>query len=125
MHTTRRRRRRQAGFNLIEITVVLLIVSALATAVTMGVMKHWRDARIKESRTRARTIQEAVTSYLMGESGDCPTVADLRQNGELDPTTDSNDAWGNSFLVACEDNVIHVHSAGPDEEHGTADDVGF
>jgi len=127
MHSllVRRRSARMDGFSLLEIMVVLVIVGAMASAVAVTVMKQARDARIRETKIRARTIQQAAKGYLMDESGDCPTVRDLLDGGHLDTTTDSDDAWGNSFVIDCDDDTIHVHSAGTDEQHNTEDDVGF
>lgn len=125
MMRARRRRARNAGFSLIEIMVVLAIVGALASAVGIAVIKHLRESRIRDAKVRARTIQDAATNHLMGTTGDCPTVAELLADGELDATKDSTDPWGNDFTIECEDTAIHVHSPGPDEQPGTDDEVGF
>lgn len=121
----RRRHARNAGFSLMEIMVVLAIIGALASAVGIAVIKHLRESRIRDTKIRARTIQNAVTNYMMGETGDCPTVTELLAAGDLDSTKEVTDAWGNDFTIECDPTAIHVRSTGPDEQAGTDDDVGF
>lgn len=121
----RRRRTRASGFTLIELMVVLVILGAIASAAGIAVMGQLKRSRIRETLVRARTIQNATQAYQMEEGGECPAVAVLTAGGFLDSTKDNADAWGNAFVIECGDDAIHVHSAGPDEQLGTEDDIGF
>jgi type II secretory pathway pseudopilin PulG len=109
---------------LIEIMVVLVIMTAIASAVALGVMDALSRANKRDTLTRARTIQAAATGHLL-DGGECPQVADLARENILDVTTEHTDAWGNAFHVECEETVVHVRSPGPDEVLGTEDDIGF
>jgi general secretion pathway protein G len=123
---TRRRLRRREGMSLIEIMVAMVIMAMVAGAVAIGAMKSWQQAQIQETRTRARTLQSAVTQYLLVHADrDCPNVDDLLGAEILDATTDHEDGWGNAYAIQCADNVTHVRSAGPDKNMGTEDDIGF
>ena len=126
--SSKRSRRRSAreGMTLVEIMVVLVILSMIATAITISVMKSMAEAKRHEAMTRARTLQNATVSYFMSEpSSECPAPADLVRAGILDLTRTTKDPWGNDFAIACEENVVHVKSAGADSAFGTEDDVGF
>lgn len=121
----RRRKRRCEGMTLIEIMVVVIIMSLIAGAVAINVMKNLEQARIHDTKTRARTIQTAAIAYMMQEApGACPRVNDLES--QLDPTTKRTDAWGNEFAITCDEGeVVHAMSPGPDGNPGTEDDLGF
>lgn len=122
----KKRRRRVRGFGLLEIMVCLVIMAAMATAVAISVMNSRKTANIHATKGRARTIQNAVTHYLMaGGDEECPSVEELLRANILDTTTDPNDAWGNAFAIHCDESAVHVLSSGPDEVLGNDDDVGF
>ena len=121
----RRRQRRREGMNLIEVMVAMVIMAMVGTAVAVGAKKAWDNARKRETATRARTLQQVVTGYLLEPDHDCPSVGELLASNAIDNTTDPNDAWGNAFTIECQEDTVHVHSAGPDENMGTEDDIGF
>lgn len=121
----KRYRRRRAGMTLIEILVVLVIMAAIASAVGVAVLKSLDQSRVRNTETRARTLQSAAVAYLVDHPGECPDVEDLEESEILDPTTDHNDGWGRQFSIECEESTIHVRSRGPDGEQETDDDVGF
>jgi len=121
----KRNRLSRAGMTLIEILVVLVIMGGIASAVGLSVLKSLDQSRVRDTETRARTLQTASVAYLMDHPGQCPSVEDLEDSDILDPTTDHNDGWGRAFTIECEASIIHVHSRGPDGEQETDDDVGF
>ncbi|HMI93639.1 MAG TPA: prepilin-type N-terminal cleavage/methylation domain-containing protein [Polyangiales bacterium] len=121
----RQRSRRREGLTLIEIMVAMVIMAMVAGAVAVAAMGAWGNAQKHETATRARTLQSAVSMYMFAPEAECPTVEDLLRSRVIDPTTDTDDGWGNAFAIECEENVIHVKSAGPDETMGTEDDIGF
>ena len=111
--------------NLIEIMVVMVIMAMIAAATAVGVVRSLATAKKHDTETRARTIQQAVTGYILEGNEDCPDVDALMRADVLDRTTDPTDAWGNDFHVECDQGAVHVRSAGPDETFGNADDIGF
>ena len=121
----RRKRRRQEGMTLIEIMVVLVIMTAMASAVAVGVLHSWNEAKKRDTATRARTLQAVAVSYIFDHSDECPSVADLERGQVLDPTTQHTDGWGHDFAITCDDATVHVKSGGPDGVLGTPDDIGF
>jgi len=126
MQHRQRARRELEGTTLIELMVVIVIMTAIASAVAIGVMKSWTTARINDTKTRARTLQAATSAYLLAQGGgDCPRVEDLERAQVLDPTTQHTDAWDRPFTIECDEVSVHVRSPGPDAELGTDDDVGF
>ncbi|HEX2675153.1 MAG TPA: prepilin-type N-terminal cleavage/methylation domain-containing protein [Polyangiales bacterium] len=117
---------RHAGFSLLEILVVLVVMSLMASAVAWNQMKSLDNSRRHETVTRARTIQSVTQAYLMESSTRrCPTIDELAKGGSLDRTTDHRDGWGGAFLIECDDDTVHVRSAGHDGVMNTEDDVGF
>lgn len=110
---------------LIEIMVVLVIMTMIAGAAAIGVMNSFATARKRETETRARTLQSAATAYLLDGGEGCPDPEALIRANVIDRTTQHTDAWGNAYLIECEETAVHVHSPGPDEALGTDDDIGF
>jgi type II secretory pathway pseudopilin PulG len=110
---------------LIEIMVVLLIMSAIASAIGFGVIRSMRIARQRETETRARTIQNAVVSFIAEKPDECPTVQELLQEDILDKTTNPRDGWGREFAIECDGTTAHVRSSGEDGQMATKDDIGF
>jgi len=120
-----RSRKRRAGMTLIEILVVLVIMGAIASAIGVSVLKALENARIQNTKTRARTLQGAVIAYRMEHPSVCPDLDDLVKADVVDTTTDHNDGWGRPFSIECEATSVHVWSAGSDGERETQDDIGF
>lgn len=121
----RRRQRRREGTTLIELMVVLVIMAAMAAAVGIGVVNSLITAKKRDTESRARTLQSAVTTYFLDQGGECPTVDDLDRANILDKTTQRTDAWDHPFKIDCEETTVHVHSPGPDGTLGNDDDIGF
>jgi general secretion pathway protein G len=120
-----KRSRRRAGVTLIEIMVVLVIMSLIASGVGVMVIKMMDRARIDATNTRARTIQQVAMQYLLDKPSECPNVDALLRENMLDATTDPRDGWSHPFNIGCEGTAVHVRSAGSDGEFGTQDDLGF
>lgn len=106
---------------LIEVMVVMVILGMIATAVGVNVIERWQQARIREARTRAQTLQGVAVMYLLEGERDCPDVADLRPL--LDATRDHHDPWGADYRIACDGATVRVTSAGPDGDFDTDDDI--
>jgi general secretion pathway protein G len=116
------RRRRQAGMTLVEIMIVVIIMALIATAVGVAVLPRLKQARIDSTRTDARTVAGAVEMYV-GQNSECPTMEALVQEGFVNSSTRTTDAWDNAFQINCEGDSIEVVSAGPDGQMGTDDDI--
>ena len=108
---------------LVEIMIVVIIMALIATGVSLAVIPQVKKARIKETRSDIQAVRSAVTLWLQDHSGECPTVEQLVQSGELDRSKRTTDAWDNAFIITCEGDEPVVSSRGPDEQEGTDDDI--
>lgn len=61
-----------AGFTLIEILVVLVIISLIAGLVGLSVLRHPGEAKVKVARVQMQTLRSALQTYHM-EQGRYPS----------------------------------------------------
>ena len=120
-------RRRQAGFTLVEIMVVIVILGLLATMVATNVMGASDEARIKTTRTSIKTIESAIESYYLSNGKLPDSLEDLiteDENGRTYLKSLEPDAWGNDFVLRGETRRdFEIISYGPAESEGTEDDI--
>jgi general secretion pathway protein G len=119
-------RRRQRGFTLLEIMVVLAIIGLIVGSVGVMVFNRFKKAQVSTAKTRVTQVANAVTQYMLDNSNNCPrSIEELvaqkyLQKGMKDP-------WGKDFILRCpgtnDTDGADVSSAGPDKTEGTADDV--
>ena len=62
---TRSQRRRQAGFNLLEMMAVVLIMGLLATLVSTAVFSQINKARVTTAKTQIKQLEAAIGFYQM------------------------------------------------------------
>lgn len=106
-----------AGFTLIEIMVVVVIIGMLAALVGPRVMGQSDEARVTSTRTQIASIVQAVQLYQL-QNGvppttnqglqaliEKPTMPPVPRNypngGYLNSKTLPKDAWGNDFIYLC------------------------
>lgn len=118
----RRKRRRREGMTLIEIMVVMVIMALVATAAGFAIIPQITKARVKQTSADAKAVASAAELY-MSENDDCPTMDNLLSEKILDKKKATKDAWGNDFVIECDEDGATVRSAGPDEQMGSEDDV--
>jgi prepilin-type N-terminal cleavage/methylation domain-containing protein len=117
------RRRRQEGFTLIEIMIVITIFAMMAGGVAVALLPQLEKARLKTTKTDAQGLRSAVMLYVADNPRGCPTVEELVTERYLDGTRRTTDAWDTPFQISCEDGDIAVLSAGPDLQFNTEDDI--
>ena len=117
------RRRRQEGFTLIEIMIVITIFAMMAGGVAVALLPQLEKARLKTTKTDAQGMRSAVMLYVADNPRGCPTVEELVNERYLDATRRTTDAWDTPFQISCEDGDVAVVSAGPDLEFNTEDDI--
>ena len=116
-----------AGFTLIEIMLVVIIIGILATVVVGKFGGMGDRARRNATRMSIKNIGVAVEAYEM-EVGKFPvSLQDLTQatdeRGAL-LTAVPVDAWGTEFQYKkTGDFSYEIRSAGPDGQHGSSDDL--
>jgi len=117
------RRRRQEGFTLIEIMIVITIFAMMAGGVAVALLPQLEKARLKTTRIDAQGLRSAVMLYVADNPRGCPTVEELVSERYLDGTRRTTDAWDTPFQISCEDGDVAVISAGPDLQFNTEDDI--
>ena len=104
----------RAGFSLLEILVVVLIITILATLVGVSVVKEPGRARVAAAKAQLVTFRTALQLYRM-DNGQVPTQAqglnslvaqptiapvpkNYRPEGYLESSKLPTDPWGNPYL---------------------------
>jgi len=110
---------KRRGFTIMEIMIVLLIITILATGVTVAVIPQLNKAKIRTTCVRRAAVTSAA-EMAYAESGECPTMEELKSSLKGEPV----DSWDQEFKVECtgEDEIL-VISSGKDKNFGTEDDL--
>ena len=124
-------RKRQAGFTLVEIMVVIVILGILATIVGTNVLGQSEQARVDAAKMEVGSIHEAVTLWMVRNPGRIPEWEDLiepdeRGHAYIEAQSAKEDPWGNVYeIVPHHDypNKALVISFGPDGQENTEDDI--
>ncbi|MBT9598322.1 MAG: type II secretion system major pseudopilin GspG [Vitreoscilla sp.] len=126
------RRSAQAGFTLIEIMVVVVIIGVLAALIVPGVLDRADDARVTAARADVGNVMQALKLYKLdnqryptGEQGlDAlvrkPTVGQIPPNWRVYVEKLPNDPWGHPYQYANPGvkGEIDVFSLGADGQPG-------
>jgi general secretion pathway protein G len=118
-------RRSHAGFTLIEIMVVVVIIGILASIVTMNLGGKTEEAKRKATMATIQSIRLGIAEYEMDRGKFPESLGDL-VNGEvhyLDQESVPVDAWGNEFRYNLKGDLVKVRSAGTDGVFDTEDDI--
>lgn len=130
---------RNAGFTLIEVMVVVVILSILAAVIVPKIMGRPEQARIVKAKQDVRVLESALKTYkldnfafpstdqgldaLVKKPAGAPEPKHWKDGGYLDRLP--NDPWGHpyQYLNPGVHGDIDVYSLGPDE-HNDGDDIG-
>lgn len=120
-------RRRAAGFTLIEVMVVIVILGLIATMVTMNVFGISEQAHVDRAKTDLKVIANAAKWYYH-EEGRLPSMDDLTTPNEDDVTyfdDPTSDPWEQDYVLRDGDSKrsFFVVSSGPDKTLDTDDDL--
>src|SRR5947207_1121290 len=105
------------GVTLVEVLIVVAIMSLIATTVVVAVIPKFKKAQEDTALNSARALRNAAASWRAQRGGDeCPTVAQLRTDKEIDTAAKIDDPWGSQFKISCADDEITVSSPGRDKK---------
>lgn len=134
--------KKQLGFTLLEIMVVVVIMGMLASIVSFNVMGSKADAEVRKTRIDIKNIQQALDLYKLDNSRyptteqglkaliKKPTASPVPKNWKKGGYVQElpEDPWGNKYHYA--NPGVHnpdsydLYSFGPDQEEGSDDDIG-
>lgn len=125
-------RRKKAGFTLIEVLMVVVILGILAAVVVPNIAGSGDKARVSATRTSIKAVALGVNMYRM-EVGRLPQslkalIDDDSSSGWDGPYLEGGlpqDAWGKEFSYSPNSGgkTFTIKSAGPDQQMGTSDDI--
>ncbi len=132
------RRRRQSGFTLVELLLVLVLLGILAALVLPKFTGRTEQARITAAQTQISSFGTALDAYEV-DTGSYPRGAEGLNSLIAQPADVTNwrgpylkdaipmDPWGKPYLYEFPGRVnpsgYDIRSAGPDGQPNTADDV--
>ena len=117
-----------AGFTLVEIMVVVVILGLLATLVVPAVIGAGDEARETKAKADVRAIAEAVRMYRT-KKGKLPesleVLAEKDEKGRSELEELPKDPWDHDYVLRPGErtNEFEVISVGPDGTENTEDDI--
>lgn len=132
-------RKKQAGFTLIEIMIVLAIVGILFSFVGVNVIKKYKESKIQAAKIQVAAYEQALQSYYLKHNYyphtsqgldaliNKPSVGRVPKNwsgGYFGKRELVDDPFGQPYRYTCENYQEYtIASDGPDGEPGTEDDI--
>jgi len=131
--------KKQQGFTLMELMVVIVILGVLAALVVPNVMGNKERADTQKAVSDIVALENALDMYKLDNHRyptteqpldalvTLPTLSPVPANYRTDGYIKRlpADPWGNEYMLLSpgEHGAIDVFSAGPDSEPNTADDI--
>ncbi|ACA88981.1 MULTISPECIES: type II secretion system major pseudopilin GspG [Shewanella] len=133
-------RKKQQGFTLLEVMVVIVILGILASMVVPNLMGNKDKADIQKAISDIVALENSLDMYKLDNSiyptteqglealtqkpTGSPEPRNYREDGYVKRLP--QDPWRNDYLLLSpgENGKIDIFSAGPDGQAGTEDDIG-
>jgi len=131
----RRQSRRNSGFTLLELLLVMAILVVLAGLGTVAVVNLQKGALTSTATIEIETMKRACKMFKLNVGSYPATLDDLYTNptgmsraqwgGPYLDEPVGNDPWQNPYSYTKDElnDVVTVRSSGPDKQSGTEDDV--
>lgn len=136
----RNQTKNSAGFSLLEVMVVLVIIGIIASMIVPNIMGSQDTAREQKAVIDIGSLESALALY-RSQNYDYPTTEQgleaLVEQTDIEPIPRRfqnggyiqrlpKDPWGNDYqlLNPGEQGAMDIFSMGPDGEAGTDDDIG-
>jgi general secretion pathway protein G len=128
--------RRESGFTLIEIMVVLVIIAIMTALIAPQIMGRVDEARVTAAKQDIRTLETALDFYQMDnfrypttdqgiealvKKPDDPNVRNWKPEGYLKSRSVPKDPWGNEYLYlqpGTRGGAYDLYSLGADGQAG-------
>ncbi|WP_152084698.1 type II secretion system major pseudopilin GspG [Pseudoalteromonas sp. A25] len=132
--------KKQSGFSLLEVMVVLVIIGMIMSIVAPNIMGSQEEAAIDKAHLDIQQLEDAMNMYKLKNKAFPTTEQGLEAlvtQTTIDPVPKRfpdggfisklpEDPWGNPYQLVSpgEMGKIDIFSMGPDGEVGTEDDIG-
>lgn len=121
------KRRRESGFTLVELMIVMLVIGVLAAIAIPNYISSLKNAKEAVLKEDLHVLRQAIDAYTNDKEKAPQSLDDLVQTGYLksipmDPMTHSNTTW----VTATDDSVQSLDQTDPgiNDVHSGSEEVG-